>query len=121
MAKVKRTEIKILWLIVFYTIAISACANDQNDEGKSEDWRRGKAVYLLNCTACHNRDPSKEGSIGPVVAGASKELLEALLLRGQYPSGYKPKQPTKVMPSFPFLKSEIPYLVIYLGSDANIQ
>ena len=30
------------------------------------------------------------------------------------PPNYKPKRPTKVMPQFPFLKEEIPYLAAYL-------
>jgi hypothetical protein len=36
------------------------------------------------------------------------------VLTSQYPPDYKPKRSTKVMPQFPFLKSEIPYLAVYL-------
>ncbi len=56
----------------------------------------------------------KDGSIGPAIAGSSKELLEARVLSTSYPPNYKPKRPTKVMPQFPFLKEEIPYLAAYL-------
>ena len=75
-------------------------------------------MYTANCTACHNRDPSKDGPLGPAVRGSSKELLEALLLRGEYPPNYKPKRPTKAMLTFPFLEPEISYLAAYLASDS---
>ena len=96
--------------------ALVGCSKegDQNS-GKSPDWERGRAVFLANCVACHNNDPSKDGSIGPAIAGSSKELLEARVLSTSYPPDYKPKRPTKVMPQFPFLKEEIPYLAAYLA------
>jgi mono/diheme cytochrome c family protein len=71
-------------------------------------------VFVANCVACHNNDPSKDGPIGPAIKGSSRELLEARVLRNGYPPNYKPKRATKVMPQFPFLKSEIPYLAAYL-------
>ena len=69
---------------------------------------------MANCVTCHNSDPSKEGPIGPAVKGSPQELLEARLLRSDYPFDYKPKRQSKVMPNFPFLKTEIPYLAAYL-------
>ena len=35
----------------------------------------------------------EDGSVGPAVAGASRELIEAKVLRGEYPPGYTPKRP----------------------------
>jgi len=59
--------------------------------------KQGKQVYLAQCTACHAFDPSQPGAVGPEVKGASRELLEAKLLRGTYPPGYRPKRPTSAM------------------------
>lgn len=96
-------------------ISLIACSKDSdNASKKNPDWERGRAVFLANCVACHNNDPSKDGPIGPAIKGSSKELIESRVLSSAYPPNYKPKRPTKVMPQFPFLKDEIPYLVAYL-------
>jgi len=97
------------------TALVSCSKEGDQSSAKSADWQRGRAVFLANCVACHNNDPSKDGSIGPAIAGSSKELLEARVLATSYPTNYKPKRPTKVMPQFPFLKEEIPYLAAYLA------
>ncbi len=102
------------WLIVLLTLAASACSKNSEQSGQSPDWKRGRAVYVANCVACHNNDPSKDGPIGPAIKGSPPELVESRVLRTQYPPGYKPKRNTQVMPTFPFLKTEIPYLVVYL-------
>jgi len=101
-------------LIVFLTLAASACSKESEQPGQSPDWKRGRAVYVANCVACHNSDPSKDGPIGPALKGSPPELIEFRVLRTQYPPGYKPKRNTQVMPTFPFLKTEIPYLAVYL-------
>jgi len=41
----------------------------------------GRRAYLANCVMCHNADPTKPGGAGPEVAGASRELLEARIMR----------------------------------------
>jgi mono/diheme cytochrome c family protein len=108
---------KSIVAIMLLAMAMSACSkdSDQGDKAaKNPDWERGRAVYVANCVACHNNDPSKDGPIGPANKGSSKELLEARVLSTSYPPGYKPKRPTKIMPQFPFLKDEIPYLAEYL-------
>lgn len=99
-----------------WALIVSACSGDSSpgDTAQSAEWQRGRATYIANCVACHNNDPSKEGPIGPAIQGSSRELLEARVLSTSYPEGYKPKRPTKVMPQFPFLKNEIPYLAAYL-------
>src|SRR5512138_3558758 len=109
----KMKSSRIFWLIVLLTLATSACSKESERSGQSPDWERGRAVYIANCVACHNSDPSKDGPIGPAIKGSSPELIESRVLRTQYPPGYKPKRNTKVMPTFPFLKTEIPYLVVY--------
>ena len=107
---------KKLLLVVLFVVSASACSKDESSkEGKNPDWERGRAVFVANCIACHNNDPSKDGSIGPAILGSPKELLQARVLSTSYPPNYKPKRPTKVMPQFPFLKDEIPYLAAYLA------
>lgn len=80
---------------------------------------KGRAVYLSNCIACHNPDPTQNGAIGPQVAGSSLELLEARILHAKYPDGYKPKRETHQMPAFPELKNEISALHAFLNSAQN--
>jgi mono/diheme cytochrome c family protein len=80
----------------------------------SPEAERGRQVYTSQCTACHAFDPAQPGAVGPEVKGASRELLEAKLLRGSYPPGYRPKRPTSVMPPQPQLAPEIDALAAYL-------
>src|SRR4026207_527270 len=104
-----------LIVMALQATAIAGCSKESDQSsGKSPDWQRGRAVFLANCVACHNNDPSKDGPIGPAIKGSSRELLDARVLSTSYPPNYKPKRPTKVMPQFPFLKDEIPYLAAYL-------
>ena len=108
-----------LFLIALCAFILAACSKDPDDSaksGKKADAARGRAIYLANCVACHNNDPSRDGPIGPAIKGSSKELLEARVLSTSYPPGYKPKRPTKVMPQFPYLKNEIPHLAAYLAN-----
>lgn len=76
---------------------------------------RGRAVYTANCIACHNPDPSLEGGIGPAIAGSSLELVEARVMRNEYPDGYKPKRDTKAMIPLPFLEKDLPALATFLA------
>jgi mono/diheme cytochrome c family protein len=79
------------------------------------DPQKGRQIWLGNCVACHATDPSKDGPLGPAVAGASRELVEARVVRGEYPPGYAPKRPSKVMPARPDLGPSVPDLAAYLG------
>jgi mono/diheme cytochrome c family protein len=76
----------------------------------------GEQVYRMMCISCHNLDPRKDGSIGPAVAGSSLELVEARVLRGSYPPGYKPKRETHQMPVYPQLATETAAIAAYLQS-----
>jgi mono/diheme cytochrome c family protein len=111
--KTMRTS-KSFCLVIFFTLVVSACSKKSEQSGQNPDWKRGRAVYVANCVACHNSDPSKDGPIGPALKGSPKELIEYRVLRTEYPPGYQPKRNTKIMPTFPFLKTEIPYLAVYL-------
>lgn len=103
---------------------LAACSNESEQSSpaaKDPNWQRGRAVYVANCVACHNNDPAKDGPIGPAIKGSPKELVQTRVLRTEYPAGYRPKRPTTVMPQFPFLEPEIPYLSAYLRADSAQQ
>ncbi len=78
----------------------------------------GKRIYVANCTACHNPDPAKEGTLGPAIAGSSLALVEARVMRAEYPPGYTPRRDSNLMPAQPFLKAGVPDLAAYLESLA---
>ncbi|MGH7770658.1 MAG: c-type cytochrome [Candidatus Binatia bacterium] len=104
------------YFIFFLAFILGACNKDSNSPIKKAggEASRGRRVYLAQCTACHNSDPSREGSIGPAIKGSPQALIEARLLRGSYPPGYTPKRKTKVMPAQPYLKSAISDLAAFL-------
>ncbi len=77
--------------------------------------QRGRAVYIANCIACHNPEPSIDGAIGPAIAGSSLQLLEARVMRNEYPEDYKPKRETKAMIALPYLEGELAALAAFLA------
>lgn len=76
----------------------------------------GRSVYNANCIACHGLDPTQDGALGPAVAGASLVLLEARVLRAEYPESYEPKRTTRVMIALPHLEPRLVELTAYLDS-----
>lgn len=78
---------------------------------------RGRSVYMANCIACHNADPSKNGPIGPAVQGASLALLTKRVMEASYPEGYQPKRSTKAMAALPHLQADLPALEAFLGQN----
>ena len=96
------------YLLLAVGVGLAACAGDGSPAG------RGRQVYLAQCTACHNSDPSKNGPLGPAVKGSSRELLEARVLRAAYPPGYKPKRGTAIMQPMPQLASALDDLAAFL-------
>ena len=93
------------------TVALLAGCSDGSGDPLAA---RGRQVYLSQCTQCHSADPAQPGPVGPPVKGASAALLEAKVARGEYPPGYTPKRPTKVMPPQPALAPDVPALAAYL-------
>jgi mono/diheme cytochrome c family protein len=113
---------QLFCLVVTVGLAVSTCSRDSDkSSGQISDRDRGRAIFVANCVACHNSDPSKDGPIGPAIKGSSKELVTDRVLRGTYPPNYAPKRQTKIMPQFPFLEPEIPYLAAYLANDSGQQ
>jgi len=94
-----------------------ACGGEQEGASAGEAAAgRGKLVYANVCTACHNADPRQPGSLGPELAGASQELIEAKVLRNEYPPGYAPKRAGATMPKYEYLASSTADLAAYLAS-----
>jgi mono/diheme cytochrome c family protein len=80
---------------------------------------QGERVYQNVCIACHHGNPARDGALGPAIAGSSRALLEAKVLRGEYPPGYTPKRETAAMPRFEYLADDIPALEAYLAEAAE--
>ena len=109
-----KKQIFFFALSVFFAVA---CGDDDGAKsGIKRDVKRGRAIFLANCVACHSNDPSRDGPIGPAIRGSSPELLRSRVLTSDYPPNYRPKRPTNIMPQFPFLKDEIPNLAAYLNN-----
>ena len=97
-------------------LALVACGEANEGGGAEVTPQRGRTVYQNVCIACHNADPSVDGSLGPAIAGASLELLQAKVLRGEYPPGYTPKRAgSSVMPRFEYVAEALPDLAAYLA------
>ena len=93
-----------------FGLTLAGCS----ESAKNPLAERGRQVYLSQCTSCHSADPSQPGPVGPPVKGSSRELLEARILRADYPAGYTPKRSTKIMPAQPQVAADIPALNEYL-------
>jgi mono/diheme cytochrome c family protein len=94
--------------------ALIAMGCSSGETAKTDAAQRGRQIYENVCIACHHGDPRQPGSLGPELAGASRGLLEAKVLRGEYPPGYTPKRPSQAMPRFEYLKDRIADLSAYL-------
>jgi mono/diheme cytochrome c family protein len=77
---------------------------------------RGRQIYQTNCTACHNSDPSRPGTVGPEIAGSPRALVEARVMHAQYPPGYSPKRATTLMTPLPQLEGNLDDITAYLGA-----
>jgi mono/diheme cytochrome c family protein len=99
-------------------LAWTACS-DEGSAPPAGAWARGQLVYKNVCVACHNPDPSLQGALGPAIAGSSRELVEARLVRGSYPEGYLPKLPSKAMPAFPHLAGSVDDLTAFLNDRGD--
>jgi mono/diheme cytochrome c family protein len=94
----------------------SACTKKNTDPKPVSLASRGQSVYMSNCMACHNSDPKSDGPLGPAISGSSRELIEARVLRAEYPKGYTPKRTSRTMVALPHLKDDIESLHAFLNS-----
>jgi mono/diheme cytochrome c family protein len=97
---------------------LTACSEGAEWKAGASPAERGRRVYLNLCTACHNADPARPGSIGPEIAGSPRVLLEGKLLKGIYPPGYTPKRTTQAMPRFENLAPYVDALAAFLAQTA---
>jgi len=104
---IRLSRFAALLVVAFTAVACGGPTLDPEAE-------RGRRVYLAQCTACHATDPAQPGPVGPPIKGSSRELLEAKVLRGTYPEGYRPKRPTGIMPPQPQIANDIAALAAYL-------
>jgi len=102
---------------IWATVALAALAACSGEDAATPQtpYAQGERVYKSVCIACHNADPSLPGAVGPAIAGSSRELIEARVLRGEYPEGYTPKRSGRTMPQFPYLAESIDGLTAYLA------
>jgi len=108
-------------LVVFLLFAVGCKpAPEKAGASRAGDPGKGKQAYLANCIACHATDPSKDGPLGPAILGSSLPLIEARVMRAEYPAGYAPKRGTKTMQPLPFLKPSLPDLAAYLAGPAPV-
>ena len=90
--------------------------NQKNSVALTNDIEKGRMVYFANCVSCHNNNPKKPGSIGPVVYGVPIDVLTQKIVSGKYPENYRPKRTSKIMPLMPHLSSEISNLYAFINS-----
>ena len=88
-----------------------------NTVALTTDIEKGRMVYFANCVSCHNNNPKKPGSIGPEIYGVSIDVLTQKIVYGKYPENYRPKRPSKIMPSMPHLNKEISNLHAFINSS----
>ncbi|MBW2243226.1 MAG: hypothetical protein JRH01_14665 [Deltaproteobacteria bacterium] len=116
MIRLQPLRSSLLWVALIFALpGLSACGGEAEDPAAALA-RRGQAIFESVCTACHARDPSQPGPVGPEVAGASLELLRAKVLHNEYPPGHVPKRDTQAMVPLPHLETDLPAIEAYLAT-----
>ncbi len=103
----------LLLFFVFFAFFVLACSEESEAPPESA-YAVGERIYANVCVACHHADPTQNGSLGPAVAGSSRELVIGKVLHGEYPPGYQPKRPGGNMPKYTYLEERIEELAVYL-------
>ena len=113
MSRTKLGGIEVVGSLLLLLVGCDGSSGPKTDN--ADLYARGRAVYVMNCTACHNTDPAKPGPIGPEILGSSLELVRARLSESTYPEGYTPKRSTKQMPPMPHLAKHSEALYTFLN------
>lgn len=122
---IRAFRFKAKWMITTALFAV-ACSEGSStpkstdssvDPAQAAAAERGRQIYQNVCIACHNGDPTQPGALGPPVAGASLELIEAKVMRGEYPPGYTPLRPSQAMPRYEYLKDRLGDVAAYLQQN----
>ena len=77
---------------------------------------RGHGLYMAHCIACHSVNPALDGSLGPAIKGSALDLVQARVMRGEYPAGYTPKRQTKIMVKLPLTEEDVAAVHAYLNA-----
>ena len=88
----------------------------KDDSSKADPVAKGRGIYMLHCIACHNPNPAMDGAVGPAIKGSALELIQARVLRGEYPAGYTPKRPTRIMQRLPLEQADVEALHAFLNA-----
>ena len=102
--------------MVVLAAVLSAAGGACSSPKSSNPVIRGHAIYVTNCTQCHNPDPNLPGLLGPPLAGSSRQLIRDRLVNLSYPPGYRPKRNTHQMRAFPELAPDAGALAAFLHS-----
>lgn len=94
---------------------LTACGKKKETAGDPKV-TAGRGVFLARCISCHNPNPNVDGPLGPAIKGSSLELLQARVLRGEYPPGYTPKRATKIMVKLPLNEEDVANLHAFLNA-----
>ncbi len=103
------------FVAVVALVATSACSGD-SDSSADPAVARGETIYRNICVVCHNADPNEQGTMGPAIARATRDVLEAKVLRGEYPAGYTPARETHQMPQFEYLEPNLDDIEAFIAS-----
>ncbi len=101
--------------MIVVLIGLSACPKPAPST-ESQAVTTGRQAFLINCASCHNINPNLDGSVGPAIAGAPRDLVEARVLHQAYPPGYTPKRTTHLMRPLPWLAPKIDDLTAFLAA-----
>ncbi len=108
-------------VVLLFFVALVGCKEQPPLSEQEALVQKGKGIYVSLCIACHNLNPRLPGALGPDLAGSSLELLQAKVLKSQYPTNYTPKIGAKnakvQMPAMPFLEKDILAIHAFLNSS----
>jgi mono/diheme cytochrome c family protein len=104
----------LAFLLTALALALAGCGKGDSAAARSPA-EKGRTLYSLHCTACHNPDPARDGALGPSVMGSDLDLLRARIIQGDYPAGYTPKRPTRIMQKLPLSEEDVKALHAYLN------
>ncbi len=109
----------LLALLLGLVTMCSQCSEQPPPAKLSEAAERGRKAFALFCGACHNaNNPHQKGQLGvqgPPVARSSRELLEARVLRAEYPPGYVPKQAGNTMQALTYVQPHLADIEAFLA------